>query len=363
MRPELPSLEAIASYMASIDESHQYSNFGPLVEEFERRLLADFFSKRGAVSTVHNATLGLMLAIRGAMRPSGTYAVMPSFTFAATPLAAMWAGLKPYFVDIRPDTWFVDPASVEEAIESLGQDVAVIVPYSTFGNNLPLGIYASLHDSGIPVVVDAAPALGSVNAGEQHGVGFPGAVVFSLHATKPFGVGEGGIVYSRDDAVVQNVRQASNFGFGEDRVSHALGLNAKMPEVTAAIGLAMLEIYPRRAARRQTVADYYDDALAALGALDRGWQRQRLIGLTTHQFMPLLAPSKRVRDASLASLTASGIGAGTYFWPPCHVQPAFSGAPTGRLDNTLSVAERIVSLPLYESMRQADVERVVRALG
>lgn len=364
LRPELPSRQAIDSYLRLIDESHQYSNFGPLVQRFERRLLADFFGECGAVTTVHNATLGLMLAIRAVKRPSGRYALMPSFTFPAAPLAAMWAGLEPYFVDIQPGTWFMDLAAVEQAVERLDRDVGVVVPYATFGNNLPLAPYGSLHESGVPVVVDAAPGLGSTDAGQQqYGVGFPGAVVFSLHATKPFGVGEGGIVYSGSADLVAHVRQASNFGFGEDRVAHTMGLNAKMPEVTAAIGLAALEDYAGLSAKRREVAGYYVEELASSGASDSGWRRQQHIGLPTHQFMPLLSTSRDKRDAALASMAERGIGARTYFWPPCHVQPAFSGARCGTLDMTMDISERIISLPLYEGMTRGDVVRIVRALG
>ena len=184
--------EAYLAYLDQIDTSRIYSNYGPLNTLFEQRVLLEYFDNKGAVSTVNNATTGLILAISASKRKGGKYALMPSFTFSATPLAAVWAGLEPYFIDIREDNWCMNEDVVEDVIRELGDDVAVVIPYATFGTWLDLSYYSSLHNRGIPVVVDAAASFGTC-LDRQFGIGFDGAIVFSFHATKAFGIGEGGL--------------------------------------------------------------------------------------------------------------------------------------------------------------------------
>ncbi|CAM3181476.1 UDP-4-amino-4-deoxy-L-arabinose-oxoglutarateaminotransferase YvfE [Paenibacillus larvae subsp. larvae DSM 25719] len=205
LRPNLVKKERLLSYFEKIEASRIYSNYGPLNHLFETRVIAQMFGGIGSAVTVHNATLGLMLAISQSKRPRGKYAVMPSFTFAATPLAAEWCGLEPYFLDIEPDDWQMNRAQLEETVERLGEQIALVVPYATFGSAIDFSIYNKLLQEGIPVVIDAAASFGTtiVEDAAQFGKGFGGAVVFSFHATKTFGVGEGGLVYSADQDLIQ----------------------------------------------------------------------------------------------------------------------------------------------------------------
>ena len=110
---------------------------------------------------------------------------------------------------------------------------------------MDLTAYQSWHEHGVPVVVDAAASFGATAAGGHFGKNFPGAVVFSFHATKAFGIGEGGLVYSRDTDLISRIRQAANFGFSETRECVLTGLNGKLSEYAAAIALATLDIVER----------------------------------------------------------------------------------------------------------------------
>lgn len=248
LKPNLVKLEKYEKHLRSIEQSRLYSNFGPLNSLFEDRIKAEYFHGIGATSTVNNATSGLMIAMATMKRPGGRYAVMPSFTFSATPLAAIWAGLDPYFVDVNTDDFSMSEESLLQALERLGEEVAVVVPYATFGFPIDLSPYARLFREGMPVVVDAAASFGASRYETAFGTGFPGAVVFSFHATKAFGIGEGGLVYSADPKLVDLLRSSANFGFGPDKVSKIHGLNAKLPEISAAIGLATLDAFPEKSA-------------------------------------------------------------------------------------------------------------------
>lgn len=359
LRPALVRSESYQQYLSQIDATHIYSNFGPLNTQFEDRVLNDYFHGHGALATVNNATSGLILAISTCMRKGARYALMPSFTFAATPLSAMWCGLTPYFIDIDPQTWCMDPGQVRDIVVKLGDQVAVIVPYAAFGTYMDLTPYKELHDTGIPIVVDAAASFGTVQGMEHFGAGFPGLVVFSFHATKAFGIGEGGLVYSATEINIEHVRQASNFGFTPGRESHILGLNAKLSEYAAAIALATLDVFPRKIEVRQAVFAHYKEEFHRRGMLHDGWRLQKTAGSIAHQFVPVLCPGRFRNTDVVGKLAEASIEARTYFSPSCHQQSMFRSFPSSSLTITEERSKSIMSLPLWEDMETKHVNQVV----
>jgi len=338
-----------------------YSNYGPLNAAFESRVQAEVFDGDGSCVTVNNATIGLMLAIMCSKRP-GKYAVMPSFTFAAAPLAARWCGLEPYFVDIDPDTWAMSESRAMHALDLLRDQVAVVMPYATFGTAIDLTWYRQLVNEGVPVVVDAAASFGCEVDGMPFGRGFPGSVVYSFHATKAFGVGEGGLVYSGSRSLVERIRRAGNFGFNDDRTSTMMGLNSKLSEYVAAIALATLDTFDAKTRIRHEIYSQYVRTLTAVGLLDQGWQLQEVTGVHAHQFFPLLTPANKQNSAVVAALESANVQARTYFAPACHQQPQFARASTGELPVTEALAKRILSLPLYEEITGEETAYVVESL-
>ena len=363
LKPSLVRKEHYLHYLEQIDETRLYSNYGPLNQLFESRILRERFRGQGAAVTVCNATCGLMLAISQNRRATGRYALMPSFTFAATPLAALWCGLEPYFIDVRPGDWCLDEVLLAETIAALGDEVAIVIPYATFGSAMKLDFYEELHRSGVPVVVDAAPCFGTVSEEGQFGQGFPGSVVFSFHATKAFGIGEGGLVYSGDEATIERIRQAANFGFSERREAVIVGLNGKLSEYTAAVALATLDAFPEKCQRRQEVYRCYRDAFSAHGLSERGWSLQDERGSIPHQFFPTLCPDREDNAAVLRRLEKVGVQARTYFSPACHQQVSFRQYPRTTMEVIEGLSRRIVSLPLWEEMGCAEVEQVVRGIA
>jgi len=362
LKPNLVTIDDAMPYLRRMEASRIYSNFGPLNTEFESRILQEYFGGGGAVTTVHNATVGLMLGIAAARRPGGRYAVMPSFTFAATPLAARWCGLEPYFVDIRPGDLCSDTDCIEQTVRQLGDEVGVVVPYATFGTACDLAYYDTLLARGVPVVVDAAASFGTRTERGQFGAGFRGSVVFSFHATKAFGIGEGGLVYSADPELLARIRQSSNFGFSEARAAEFTGLNGKLSEYAAAIGLATLDRFAVKSRVRQGIYANYQALMTERGMLARGWALQQITGSVPHQFMGVLCPAGRSNEQYIRALEQRGIQARKYFSPACHEQPLFQGSPATSLAVTRDVSSRTLNLPLWEDLQPADVLRVVDAL-
>ena len=363
LRPSVVAPATYLHYLEQMQQSAWYSNFGPLNSRFEQRIIAELFGASGSATTVSNATLGLMVAIQAVKRPGARYALMPSFTFAATPLAAQWCGLEPYFVDCDPDTWCLCPQALAQAVALLGDQVAVVVPYATFGYAMDLAPYNALLAQDIPVVIDAAPCLGSQVAGQQFGRDFAGLVVFSMHATKAFSVGEGGLIYSASAALIATIRRLLNYGFDQNRSADLQGMNAKLPEVLAAISLATLDVYPAKVAQRMALFNAYTQAINSSGLIDAGWRMQSHAQAVAHQFLPLIAPA-HLRNTDLVKQMASqDIEVRTYFAPACHQQPQFASCRHDGLAVTDQLAAGCLSLPLWEMMPQTAPATVVQALA
>lgn len=359
LKPSVVKLDSYKELLQEIDDSRIYTNFGPLNSRFETRIITELFQNDGYCTTVNNCTLGLMLAINAVKKADAKYAVMPSFTFAATPQAAMWCGLEPYFVDIDGDDWSTDNAKLLHAVEKLGKDVAVIVPYATFANNINLNIYEDLQSKGFPVVIDAAPGLGSRHNGVAFAKGFKGATVFSLHATKGFGIGEGGLVYSANRETIDAVRKASNFGFSSPGNSETLGLNAKMSEYAAAIALATLDVFEHKVARRIEIRKMYLDGLESSGLLSKGWRVQKSYGDIPLQFFSLLLPKQDHLKEMALFMDENGIATRHYFSPCCHQQKCFQHYSHDNLNVTEKIARSIISLPLWEQMTSEHIDHII----
>ncbi|HVJ02137.1 MAG TPA: DegT/DnrJ/EryC1/StrS family aminotransferase [Sphingomonas sp.] len=359
-----PRLSNMVEELSALEASGIFTNHGPVVRRFEAAVTGQLFGGTGACLTVPSATLGLMVAIRHAREGrAGRYALMPSFTFAATAHAAIWAGLTPLLVDSDFDDWAASAAAEEEALARHRGEIAVIVPYDTFGTAIDLGRYARLseqHDAG--VVVDAASSLGTLDAaGRGFATGARFATVFSMHATKPFATGEGGLIYSADPEAIEAMRRMSNYGFAGSRSAVGPGLNAKLSEVAGLLALAKLEEIEKVAEHR-----------AALNALYREYLGGRFTLQKVHatrlnaQFLPLLLPRELAgaRDAISAALAARGIGSGRYFSPHLAEQPWFRKTclfgPTPVADD---IGARMLSLPVTDRMTAEDVEIVCDALA
>ena len=363
IRPAPPRLSLAIPELQSLERSGIFSNFGPVNTHLEREMLLRFFNDEGACLTVCNATLGLMLAIREAVgeAPRGKYALMPSFTFAAAAHAALWCGLTPLLCDINRTNWAADSAAEFDMLRRYAGRIAVIVPYATFGYPINLDRYERITKQfGVPVVVDAAASLGTSGAnGLGFGSGFSGSVVFSMHATKSFATGEGGLIYSADADRIARLHAMSNFGFGEPRTATMPGLNAKLSEVSALLGCLRLEDYDRIMAHRGELHDHYRDALPELDF------QLKAPGAQAHQIVPALLPSglKEYRDTIRAELARRGIATGIYFSPHLLEQQYFQRVClAGPMPVCDDVAARVISLPLFDDMTHEDVNKVVECL-
>ncbi|HYB99087.1 MAG TPA: DegT/DnrJ/EryC1/StrS family aminotransferase [Candidatus Limnocylindrales bacterium] len=355
LEPDLPDAAPLAEDMQRIVASARLSNGGP----FEESLCDRIAARVGAAHciAVANATIGLMLAMRATARPGATLAVMPSFTFPATALAARWAGLEPLFCDIDERTW--QPRVPIESLRPFADSIALLVPCNTFGAPCDIEQWIEIaEDLGVPLLVDSAAGLGG-RYRDGRAIGGAGATeVFSMHATKSFGVGEGGLVVTADAALAARLRTMRNFGLGEDGVCVEPGLNGKLSELHAAVACRVLDGFDAALQRRAAIAERYRRRLAPLAVqLQDG-----------AELSPCQAASIRLRGADRGlvreRLLREGVETRHYFSPPLHRQPLFASCRAlGALEGTTAVAADILALPMSTRRTDEEIDRICDALA
>jgi dTDP-4-amino-4,6-dideoxygalactose transaminase len=362
LTPQLPPADAIELYFSRSRELRWFSNDGPCARLFSER--SERLLGRGlSLVPTANCTLALMLALRALAGPAQERrreVIVPSFTFAATADAIVWSGFTPVFADVELDSWHLSAHSLETALTARGDRVAAVVACSTFGTAPPLALSRSwallASEAGVPLIVDSAAGFGATDERGDLLGGQGDAEVFSFHATKPFAIGEGGALTTRDSELASSIRGLANFGFGRDRVVDGpAGLNAKLDEWHAAAALATLDSLPDILAARRHRADRIRATLEPLGF---GFQAGA--GQGTWQFVAALAPDERSRDSVIAAAGAAEIEVRAYFDPPLHGMAAFAGLPRADpLEATEQLAGRMLSLPMANDLSDEAIERIV----
>jgi dTDP-4-amino-4,6-dideoxygalactose transaminase len=351
-KPRLPPLAALAPYIQRIDQARWYSNFGPLSEEFEARLGARFGVSRAGICTISNATVGLELALKAAGAPAGTLCMLPSWTFSASVHAAMEAGLVPHFVDVGADG-LLTPNLAREALSQIRGALGAVMPVAFCGQPIdPAPWNAFAAETGVPVVIDAAPGFDPAQAGE-------GLSAVSLHATKVLGVGEGGFVMSKDPDLVASVRLKANFGFQGSREAQTPATNGKLSEYAAAIGLAGLDEWTARRAAFQAVALRYRKNLAdtpGLG-LPEGWGPDWISATCV---IHLDDPGMTV--PVLDALHAARVETRAWWGRGMHTHRAFADCPSLPLPMTDHLARTVLGLPFFIDMTNEEIDTVCEAL-
>jgi len=357
IKPKFPRPEVLAEDLKRIYANNYYSNNGPVYHEFKRQLEA-YLGQNLHAAMVSNATLGLMLGMKAAFGETGDtgkrYVAVPSFTFSAGPLAIRWCGFEPIFFDIDPDTTQPSLASFRRLLEEYEDQLAGVLLVNNFGiGNEQIGEWERLlKEHNLPLVIDSAPGFGSAYADGALLGGRGMCEVFSFHATKPYGIGEGGLVTSKDPKITAMVESLKNFGFNDEKLTDVMGVNAKITELDCAIGLRILAGYADTLKDRRETYRYYEKSL----------QHQDIRFLpravtAAIQFTTIMVPAQK-RPQVLSNLKEDDIEARTYYAPPVHVHPLFRSTPKVSLKHTEEISQQVVSLPLHPDMDRSTVDRI-----
>jgi len=350
-RPRLPSAEAVFPYLQRIDAARWYSNFGPLLVEFEARLTARF-PDGAQVVTVSNATQGLTLALTAMDLPVGGYVAVPAWTFVATAHAVIQAGLRPWFVDVDLDTWMMTPEAIAGLPPAVRDSLVAVIPVCAFGALGDLAAWRRFRgETGVPVLLDAAAAFDALCDADL-------PAVVSLQATKALGVGEGGFLVTNDAALASRVRSLTTFGFQGSRESHVPATNAKLSEYAAAVGLAALDSWEVDRLQFARVAQHLRISLIGRPevAFQSGWGSEWVTSVCNIQLPEGSAAA--VADF----LLGEGVETRRWWGQGCHVNPAFSDCGRGDLKHTDRLGDSVLGLPFALDLGLSDIRRVAAAL-
>ena len=358
-RPLLPSLDQVTARLAEVWAAQWLTNGGAQHERLEEGLRRHLRVEQ--LSLFNNGTIALLTAIR-ALGLRGSVVTTP-FTFPATPHALAWAGVEAVFCDIDPITMTLDPVRAEEAIRS---DTTGLLGVHVYG--LPCDVHAlqALADRrGLKVVYDAAHAFGTTIDGA--GVGrFGDVTMFSFHATKLFHTAEGGALACADPALKTAIDHLKNFGILNQEEVDVPGINGKMNELQAALGLAVLDHVAEEVRRRKAIIDRYRMHLASVDGLTL--MPQPAGTEPSCQYFVIRIDRERFgvsRDDVQGALREQNVFARKYFFPLCSDYPCYRALPSSSPDN-LPVAHRVVNevlcLPLYGSLPLESVDRLCEML-
>jgi len=350
-RPQLPTAEDIFPYLKRIDEARWYSNFGQLLREFEARTASLFDLLPTQITTAGNGTLVLTAILRALDLPANTLCLMPSWTFIATAAAAHYAGLVPYFVDVDAETQALDPEQTKEAIKHAPGQVSAVIVVAPFGAPINQEAWAIFqNETGIPVIIDAAAGFDAVMNSPSMRVGIIPTMV-SLHATKVFGIGEGGIVISKDKELIQKIKSVVSFGFHGGREAQLKGMNAKLSEYSAAVGLASLDNWNKTRISWQSVRDFYIERLNKnniVHFLNKNW-----ISGTCNVLFP--GKAKLIGQ----KLIDKGIDTRQWWLDGCHKHEAYQHFPKmDELEVTNWLSDSVIGLPYSIDITKEQIDHI-----
>lgn len=331
---------------------------GPEVAEFERRL-ADYLGVRNVIACA-NGTDALLIPLKAMGIGPGDAVFCPSFTFAATAEVVALAGAQPVFVDVDPQTFNIDVASLEAAIAMVKEDATLraraIIPVDLFGQAADYDALAAIAArEQLLVIEDAAQAIGGSRGNAMCG-SFGDVAGTSFYPAKPLGCyGDGGAMMTDDDALAEVLRSIAFHGKGKSQYDNVrIGLNSRLDTLQAAILIEKLAILPEEMDRRQIVAARYDEGLADMVRTPR-----IVDGCRTAWALYAIRTDRR--DAIRAKLAEAGIPSVVYYEKPLHLQEAYSGFP--RAPDGLPVSETlpndILCLPMHPYLDEDDQARII----
>src|SRR3984893_5283093 len=358
-RPELPSLQEFIPYLQEIWDSKILTNGGQFHHQFEQSLCDYLGVKHIALFT--NATIGLVTALQ-ALRITGEVITTP-YSFVATAHSLLGNGIKPVFVDIDPITLNLDPSKIEAAITP---QTTAIMPVHCYGHPCDVQAIQAIADSyGLKVIYDAAHAFG-VRCRSGSVLNYGDLSVLSFHATKVFTTFEGGAIVCPDEKTRQRVNYLKNFGFADEVTVVAPGINGKMSEFNAALGLLQLKGVDHSFAQRRAIDERYRAGLANVP----GIRCVPTAGETVanYAYFPILIQPEYPlsRDALYQKFRDEDILVRRYFFPLISHFPMYRGLPSAAHDNlpvARKLSEQILCLPIYPGLSDGDVDRILSLLS
>jgi len=339
-------------------------SLGPKLEEFEKKL-AEYVGVKYGIA-VNSGTSALHLIIKALGIGEGDEVITTPFSFIASSNCILFQGAKPVFVDIDSTTLTMDPERIEPAVTPKTKAILAVDVFGHPADWPALEQIAQHH--GLALIDDSAEALGSELDGRRCG-SFGKAAVFGFYPNKQITTGEGGIVLTNESHLAALCRSLSNQGRGEGDGWHQherLGYNYRLSDINCALGLAQLERIEEILAKRERVAEMYNQRLKEIEGVEIPYVSPE-VKLSWFVYVIRLNDrcNREDRDSILQELEQKGIGCSDYF-QPIHLQPFYRetlGTKEGDFPITESVAARTIALPFYNCLEKGQVEYIVDVLN
>ena len=348
----LPDREEFYKLLEEVLDSRILTNNGPKCLEFERRLAYFLNLAADSVTLCANGTLALEIAIHAA-NAAGKRIITTPFTYVATVTAPFWLSCAVDFADIDPETLCISPASVAEKMR---KDTAALIPVNIYGYPCDDAALRELAGKR-PIIYDAAQAFGATLDGESL-LDFGNFAICSLHATKVMHSVEGGFVVSHSQEDGEKLRLLRAFGHqGDDYLSE--GINAKMSELHACMGLALLDHYRKNLEARKKIDLLYRTQL------DTKHMRFPLTPAGFHSnygYFPAIFPSEAITLKVVAALNAQNIFPRRYFYPSIS-EVAYLNPERQRCPIAEDISKRVLCLPLYSELSENEAEKIAEIVN
>lgn len=352
--PSRPDREKFLELISNCVDNNKYTNNGPLLEKLEEKI-AHFLGVTNCI-LVANATLGIQLTAK-AMELSGEV-IVPAFTFIGTASALEWQGLRPVFCDVDPNTHTICPKHCRELINS---KTTAILGVHLWGRPCPvIELQEIAIEYNLRLFYDSAHAFGC-GIGNRLLASFGDAEIFSFHATKAFQSGEGGAITTNNDALATKLRRMRNFGFLDFDKTACLGINGKMSEFHAALGLVNFESFNKSIEQNKVNYNLYCSFLSACTEIS-------ILRYTPpHNFhyvvVEIRENARLTRDELWETLTKEGILARRYFYPGCHrMQPFGTLDQYKPLYHTDQLTKRCLVLPGGPNIKPEEIALVCKII-
>lgn len=359
-QPDLPPLEEFIPSLRAIWENRTLTNGGPFHVQLEQAL-CEFLGVE-YLSLFANGTLALVTALQ-ALRITGEVITTP-YSFVATAHSLLWNGIRPVFVDIDPETLNMDPKRIEAAITP---QTTAILPVHVYGRPCDVQAIQRIADLyNLRVIYDAAHAFGVSTSGTGHSIAKHGDIsMLSFHATKVFNTFEGGALVCQDEKTKRRIDHLKNFGFVDEVTVVAPGINGKMSEFSAALGLAQLQRVGAALASRRALASRYRDSLRGIAGIRVLFDDADVV--TNYGYFPILVGAEYPidRDTLYQRLRDANIYGRRYFYPLISDFPMYRGmasASKANLPVANDAAARVLCLPIYPALREEDQMRVIELI-
>lgn len=359
-QPTLPPLEKFIPYLKQIWNNKRLTNNGTFHQQFEEELCKYLGVKH--ISLFANGTLALVIALQ-ALRITGEVITTP-YSFVATTHALWWNNIKPVFVDIEPEFCNLDPKKI---IAAITPKTTAILPVHVYGNPCDVVTIREIADEhGLKVIYDAAHAFRVKKEGVSilnHG----DLSILSFHATKVFSTCEGGAIVCHNEKMKRHIDDLKNFGFRGETTVVASGLNAKMNEIQAALGLLQLKYVNNNIARRKEIAGIYRERLNGIHGISFLHDMDDVDH--NYAYFPIFVNGKKYgmsRDQLYEKLKQHNIFARRYFYPLISEFPMYkrlNSANPANLVVATKMAQEVICVPTYADLDIKYINRTVDVIN